>query len=192
MAGPMPATEATPRLRRLPRARRRADGQGGFTYLGVLVTVAVLGLLASSGIQLSALAQRRSAELALLDIGAEFSDALQRYAAATPPGMPTQPPNLDALLRDPRSPVPRRYLRRIYPDPFTGSTDWGITYARGSTGVVEIYSRSTARTLKRAHFEPRFAGFEGTRQLSSWRFSLQTAAQAPPPGSAPPPHAAGL
>ncbi|WMJ70181.1 type II secretion system protein [Stenotrophomonas sp. 24(2023)] len=199
----MRVTEPAPPAAHADDMPRAPGGQDGFTYIGVLVVITVLGLVATSGIQLSALAQRRSAEQALLDIGADFSDALQRYAADTPPGQPTQPPNLDALLRDPRSPAPRRYLRRIYADPFTGSTDWGITYASGTTGVLEIYSRSSGRTLKRGHFEPRFASFEGTSRLSAWRFSAQTAAlpsppgsttpgAAPPSGSAPSPFSSGL
>ncbi|KAF1016132.1 MAG: hypothetical protein GAK31_01616 [Stenotrophomonas maltophilia] len=182
-ASPMPTTDPSA-ARVWPQGP--AHAQAGFTYLGVLVVVPVLGLVATSGIQLSALAQRRSNEQALLDIGGEFSDALQRYAAATPPGMPAQPPNLQALLRDPRAPVPRRYLRKLYADPFTGSTDWGITYASGITGVLEVYSRSAASTLKRARFEPRFAAFEDSTRLSAWRFSVQTAAQPSAPGSATP------
>ena len=62
--------------------------QSGFTYLGLIILVAILGLVGAAGLKMGSLLQRQIAEQELLDIGAQFSDALYSYAAATPPGQP--------------------------------------------------------------------------------------------------------
>ena len=100
----------------------------GFTYLGLLILLAVLGLVGAAGLKMGTLMQRAAAEEELLEIGAQFQDALRSYAAATPPGQKTQPATLHDLLRDPRFPSPRRHLRKIFVDPVTGSAEWGIIY----------------------------------------------------------------
>ncbi len=100
----------------------------GFTYLGLLILLAVLGLVGAAGLKMGTLMQRAAAEEELLEIGAQFQDALRSYAAATPPGQKTQPATLQDLLKDPRFPSPRRHLRKIFVDPVTGSAEWGIIY----------------------------------------------------------------
>jgi type II secretory pathway pseudopilin PulG len=77
----------------------------GFTYLSLIVMVAIVGLVTASAIKLGSVLQRSRAEQELLDIGAAFSDALKSYADATPSGMPPQPPSLQDLLKDPRFPA---------------------------------------------------------------------------------------
>ncbi len=107
--------------------RRRLPARG-FTYLGLLILLAVLGLVGAAGLKMGTLMQRAAAEEELLEIGAQFQDALRSYAAATPPGQKTQPATLQDLLKDPRFPNPRRHLRKIFVDPVTGSAEWGIIY----------------------------------------------------------------
>ena len=161
----------------------RAHRQRGFTYLGLIILVAILGLVGAAGLKMGSLLQRQAAEQELLDIGAQFSDALYSYAAATPPGQPQQPPNLAALLRDPRFPQVRRHLRKLYADPITGRAEWGLLYQPGSNGIIGVHSLSPAAALKVGNFEARFAGFDGKARLSEWHFmadaqALQPAAQA--------------
>ena len=86
--------------------------QRGFTYLGLIILVAIIGLVGAAGLKASSLLRRAAAEEELLETGAAFSDALASYAAVTPPGQPPQPPTLQELLRDPRSPTVRRHLRK--------------------------------------------------------------------------------
>ena len=93
------------------RSRARC---GGFTYIGLVVLLAILGLVGAAGMKTGSLMQRAAAEEELLDIGAAFSEALRSYAAATPKGQPVQPPSLEALLKDPRFPGTRRHLRKIF------------------------------------------------------------------------------
>ena len=151
---------------------RSARRQRGFTYLGLIILVAILGLVGAAGLKMGSLLQRQAAEQELLDIGAQFSDALYSYAAATPPGQPQQPPTLAALLRDPRTPQLRRHLRKLFVDPVTGRAEWGLLYQPGSNGIIGVYSLSQAAPLKVGNFEARFAGFEGKAHFSEWRFMV--------------------
>ncbi|MGK5061740.1 type II secretion system protein [Janthinobacterium sp. LB3P112] len=149
-----------------------ARRQRGFTYLGLIILVAILGLVGAAGLKMGALLQRQAAEQELLDIGAQFIDALQSYAGATPAGQPQQPPTLAALLRDPRFPQVRRHLRKLYVDPITGRAEWGLLYQPGSQGIIGVHSLSQAAPLKVGNFEAGFAGFEGKAHFSEWRFMV--------------------
>ena len=93
-----------------------ARHQHGFTYLGLIILVAILGLVGAAGLKMGSLLQRQAAEQELLDIGAQFSDALYSYAAATPPGQPQQPPTLAALLRDQGSDLPTGHQAALMQD----------------------------------------------------------------------------
>ena len=159
----------------------------GFTYLGLIILVAILGLVGAAGLKMGSLLQRNATEQALLDIGAQFSDALGSYAAATPAGQPQQPPSLKQLLNDPRFPATRRHLRQIFVDPITGKADWGVIYLAGDVGVVGIYSLSNARPLKVGNFDQRFQGFEGKTHYSDWKFIMADKLLAAMPVPAPTP-----
>ncbi|MET0982916.1 MAG: type II secretion system protein [Telluria sp.] len=156
---------------RAPRA------QAGFTYVGLIVFVTIIGLVGAATLKVGALLQRAEAENELLAIGAEFSAALASYAQATPPGQPAQPLSLEALLRDPRFPSPRRHLRRIFVDPITGRAEWGLVQAAEGAPILGVYSLSQAQPLKVANFDARFVNFEHKQHLSDWKFTAN--AQAP-------------
>ncbi|HEV7814069.1 MAG TPA: type II secretion system protein [Janthinobacterium sp.] len=161
----------------MPFISATARRQQGFTYVGLIILVAIIGLVGAAGLKFGAIMQRRAAEQALLDIGAQFSDALRSYADATAPGQPTQPPSLKELLKDPRLPGTRRHLRRIFVDPITGKAEWGIIYVNGSVGVVSVYSLSASKPIKIGNFDTRFPNFDNKAHLSDWKFSM--AGQAP-------------
>lgn len=152
-------------------APRSSGRQRGFTYLGLIIFVTVIGMVGAATLKIGALMQRAQAEEELLDIGAAFSAALQSYAAATPKGQPLQPPSLRELLKDPRTPALRRHLRKVFVDPVTGGTEWGIVYLGDRAGVVAVYSLSQAQPLKIGNFDARFTGFENKQHLSDWKFT---------------------
>lgn len=137
-----------------------------------MILVAMIGLVAAATLKTGALFQRAAKEKELLEIGAQFSDALRSYAAATPRGQPTQPPSLKELLRDPRFPNPRRHLRKIFVDPITGRAEWGVVYLRDKAGVLAVYSLSDAVPLKVANFDLRFQNLEGREKISDWKFVM--------------------
>ena len=152
---------------------------GGFTYLGLIILVTVIGMVGAASLKIGSLMQRAAAEEELLFIGAAFSDALRSYAAATPPGQPQQPPTLQELLKDPRFPGTRRHLRKMFVDPITGKAEWGVMYIGDKQGVLGVYSLSNAAPLKVGNFDARFLNMENKTRLSDWKFTLSTLTMAP-------------
>jgi type II secretory pathway pseudopilin PulG len=146
---------------------RRFAAAKGFTYLGVLLIVVLMGVgLAGAGVLWSTAAQRdREAEL--LFVGDQFRRAIGSYHDSSA-GEKQFPLRLDDLLRDARLPNTRRHLRRIYVDPMTGKSNWGLVM-RGDR-IVGVYSRSEAEPIKRAGFAPGDAAFETASAYSEWRF----------------------
>ena len=173
---------------------QRVDYAAGFTYVGMVFFVAILGLVGAATLKVDALLRRAAAERDLLETGAAFSEALRSYAAATPRGAPTAPPTLQDLLKDPRFPGTRRHLRKIFVDPVTGKDAWGIVYQGDKVGVLAVYSLSQAQPLKLANFDGRFLNFENKEHLSEWKFtasgqgvSVTAPANIAPPGTPAPP-----
>lgn len=144
----------------------------GFTYLGLMIALAIMALVTAMALQLGSVAQRRMTEEALLDIGTEFQNALLSYAKATPAGQPTAPRSLNDLLRDPRYPQIRRHLRKLYADPLTGEAQWGIVMSPDGKGILAIHSLSEDRPIKIANFAPRFQDFAGARSYKEWKFAV--------------------
>jgi type II secretory pathway pseudopilin PulG len=152
----------------------RAGRQAGFTYLGLIIFVTIIGLVGAATLKIGALLQRAQAEEELLDIGAAFGAALDSYAAATPQGASPYPPSLKELLKDPRVPGVRRHLRKIFVDPLTGKAEWGVVYlGEGTTGVIAVHSLSTAKPLKVGNFDSRFVGLDNADTISAWRFKAR-------------------
>jgi len=152
---------------------RPLAGEGGFTYLGLMVLVTIIGLVGAATLKADALLRRAAAENELLETGAAFGEALKRYADATPRGQPPYPPTLQELLKDPRVPGVRRHLRKIFVDPVTGKAEWGVVWVDPGSqrGVLAVYSLSQARPLKQANFDSRFPNFETREHLSEWKFA---------------------
>ena len=162
--------------------------QGGFTYLGLIVFVFIIGLVGAATLKVEALLRRAQLERELLDTGMQFGLALDSYAAATPRGQPRAPMRLEDLLRDQRFPNPRRHLRKLFIDPVTGKAEWGLVRAGEAGPILGVHSLSQATPLKQANFEPYFAGFENREHLAQWRFmARETGAQAQPVVAGQPP-----
>lgn len=143
--------------------------QRGFTYIGALVLVALLGIgLAAAG-QVWHTAQKREKERELLFIGQQFRLALYQYAKQTPDKGKRAPSSLEELLRDPRHPVTLRHLRKIYPDPMTGTAEWGLVKGPGGE-ILGVHSLSAEEPLKKANFALADRRFEGTKKYSDWVF----------------------
>lgn len=150
------------------------DSERGFTYLGLLILVAIIGIASATSLQAGAALQRRAAEEELLDIGMAFRNALISYANATPMGQKRAPSSLQDLLKDPRYPNPRRHLRKLYADPLTGKEEWGVIEAQDGGGIIGVYSLSNARPIKTGNFEAVFQGFAGKTSYREWRFMAVT------------------
>lgn len=145
--------------------------QCGFTYLGLLFGIAFFGLMLAGTGEVWQLTARREREEQLLFIGREFSHALAAYHDATPDGQPPPPSwprKLEDLVEDRRLPMVRRHLRRIYVDPMTGTTEWGLVKA--GADIVAIHSLSAAPPLKQAGFRAGQEDFAGAQTYAQWIF----------------------
>src|SRR3989344_3465450 len=93
----------------------------------------LLWWVALSGLMLAALAQswvldaRRAREAELVWRGEQFRQAIEAYASVpVGEGQSHLPRRLEDLLEDRRSGELQRHLKRIWPDPLTGRTEWGL------------------------------------------------------------------
>ena len=146
----------------------RSSKQRGFAYLWTLMLVAFLGVSLTIAADLYATALKREQERQLLFIGHEFRHALERYYTAA--GQQNQYPlTLEELLKDPRFPNTRRYLRRLYQDPMTGKAEWGLVVQQGR--IVGIHSLSPQRPIKRDNFDDDDAGLANKTRYADWVFT---------------------
>jgi len=146
----------------------------GFAYLSLLIFLALMGFVCAMAVQVGGLVHRRAAEQALLDVGLEFARALSSYSDQTPPGMDDQPLSLQELLLDARHTEKIRHLRQIYPDPMTGSTEWGLELDPDTRTIIGVFSLSTQRPIKLGNFTPGLSSFNEKKLISEWVFSADT------------------
>ncbi len=160
------------------RSRSATGRQGGFTYLGLLAFVAIMGVGLLAAGEVWQTAQRREKERELLFIGDQFRSAIGRYYEHPAGGASRYPATLEDLLKDPRSPSTQRYLRRIYRDPITGSTEWGVI-RKPDGGIYGVYSLSEVEPLKHANFSLADKDFEGKVKYADWIFAYVPKENAP-------------
>lgn len=143
--------------------------QAGYTYLMVLFIVAALGLFNAQAGVVWQLAAQREREAELLFIGTAMARAIASYANETPAGAPVWPTELAQLVEDRRFPTPRRHLRRVYRDPFTGRADWGLV--REGSAIVGVFSFSDQAPLRRANLPAELdEAAEAAARYSDWVF----------------------
>lgn len=141
----------------------------GVVLLALLLAIAFMGVLALKGADTWATTLRHERETELLFVGDQYRAAIRRYYYATPPGQRRAlPPSLQDLLEDRRFPTPVRHLRQLYPDPITGSADWGLV--QSGDRVAGVYSQSDAAPLKRKGFGSPDAAFEDRESYKDWAF----------------------
>lgn len=164
---------------------RQPGKVGGFTYLAMLATIAIMGVTLAATGEVWHIALKREKERELLFVGDQFRRALNSYHAHTPPFGRRQLERLDDLLEDPRYPTTQRYLRRIYADPIGGGTDWGVV--KGANGeILGIHSLSGDEPLKKGNFNIEDKEFEGKTRYMDWVFMRSPSTQPAGQGSARP------
>lgn len=145
----------------------------GFTYLGVLLLIALMGMALAATGQLWSTVAKRERERELLWVGNQYAQALRSYYRSSP-GLAQYPQALEELLEDARFPNPRRHLRRLYQDPISASTDWGLL--RSVDGrITGVYSRSQQTPMKQAGFAAQWADFAGMQHYADWQFAAENA-----------------
>ena len=147
----------------------------GFTYLGLMIVVAIMGAgLAAFG-QIASHAAQREKEAELLFRGDQYRAAIASYYKKEQ----RYPKALADLVEDKRYPMPVRHLRRLYEDPMTGKADWGVIEAPGGAGVMGVYSKADAAPIKTGNFSLAYQAFADAPAYSDWKFVHS------PPGLAP-------
>ena len=145
----------------------RSDS-GGFTYLGILMAVALMGIALSAAGTVWATSLQREREAELLFAGRAYRDAIRSYYVHSP-GIASYPQELDELIEDKRFPSVRRHLRRMYADPITGRADWELM--RDDAGfLIGVRSSSHKVPIKRANFEFSETGFQDADCYCGWQF----------------------
>jgi type II secretory pathway pseudopilin PulG len=158
-----------------PNALTRPGPHAGFTYIGVLLLVALMGMLLASFGTVASAARQRDREQELLFIGGQFRRAIALYYQATPGPVKRYPPGMNELLKDMRGPAVQRHLRKKYSDPITGKAEWGVVEGPGGE-VMGVYSLSDAKPVKTANFSEADQAFEGKATYADWKFIFVPAA----------------
>jgi type II secretory pathway pseudopilin PulG len=151
-----------------PARAPRRDARG-FTYLGILLAVAFIGIALAAIATVWSLTAQRERETELLFIGDQYREAIARYYAASPQGIREYPRTLEDLVEDRRWPEALRHLRRVYADPITGEADWDLLRLPDG-GIYGVASRSRATPLKRARFPVADAAFTEAECYCDWKF----------------------
>ncbi len=158
-------------MKRRDQARGR---QAGFTLIELVITTAILMILASVALPIARVSVQRTKEVDLRRDLLDMRNAIDRYKdladrnqIRVKAGTDGYPPDLETLVEGvPLAGKPGeriRFLRKIPVDPMTGKKDWGLRCVQDepdSTSwcgddVFDVYSQSTG------------TGLDGTK-YSSW------------------------
>lgn len=146
------------------RTRRR---DAGFTYVGLLVLLVLIGLALAAAGEVAATAAQREREAQLLWVGHEYRAAIARYWGRRR----AYPQKLQELLgAAPDAPVQVRYLRRLYADPMTNAVDWVLIPAPNG-GIMGVTSSSKRAPLKTGNFDPADYDFADATTYGDWQFT---------------------
>ena len=137
--------------------------QSGLTLVELIITIAIVSILATAAIPLARFQVKRTKERELRRDLWEMRDAIDHYKdAADKGGIMTKadsynyPPDLETLvngvdIQDKKV----KFLRRIPIDPMTGTTDWGLRSNQddvdsdsfGGQNVFDVHTKSTGTAL---------------------------------------------
>ena len=157
-------------MRRIFATRRAPSGQGGYSFVELLIVTAILFILASAVMPLMTVTSQRQRESELRTALRQMRTAIDKFKDAADGGrIPSTevsagsegyPPDLETLvegvsLLNDQSGTKLKFLRKIPTDPMTNSTDWGLrayqdkpdstSWGRGN--VYDVYSKSGGTAL---------------------------------------------
>lgn len=147
-------------------SRAAGGGERGFTYVGLLVFIFIMGLVLTVVARVWTTTEQREREIELIYIGHAFRMAISSYYAVGH----QFPATLQDLLTDERFPIPKHHLRRLYVDPMTGKADWRLITIPAGVGIMGVASSSQAAPIKRAGFEEIDSTFKDTDCYCKWEF----------------------
>jgi len=152
-----------------PPAPAYSPGQAGVMLLALLLMLMLASIAVMAAADVWRTTRQREDERELLFVGEQYRQAIRRYYFAAPRGTArVLPAHLDELLTDTRYTVPMHHLRRLYPDPITGNTDWGLVMV--GDRIAGVHSTSEAVPLKQVGFPAAEAVFEARHSYQEWVF----------------------
>ena len=138
-------------------------GERGLTLVELIVTVAILAVLASAAVPIARFQVKRQKERELRydlwmmrDAIDKYKDAADRGAFQTKVDSQNYPPDLQTLVDGVDIQGKKvKFLRHIPEDPMTGGTEWGLRSMQddpksdsfGGQSVFDVYSKSTGTGL---------------------------------------------
>jgi prepilin-type N-terminal cleavage/methylation domain len=145
------------------RVRNFTNREAGLTLVELIITVAILSILASAAFPIARFQVRREKERELRRDLWEMRAAIDRYKDAADKGafQPKAdslgyPPDLQTLVDGVDVQGKKvRFLRRIPVDPITGNNDWGLRSNQddpdsdsfGGQNVFDVHSKSQSTAL---------------------------------------------
>jgi general secretion pathway protein G len=143
--------------------RCKSRGEAGLTLVELIVTVAILAIVASAAVPMARFEVKRDKERELrydlwqMRAGIDhYKDAADRGAFQTKVDSMNYPPDLDTLVNGVDVQGKKvKFLRRIPIDPMTGNNDWGMRSNQddadsdswGGQNVFDVYSKSQGTAL---------------------------------------------
>lgn len=140
-----------------------ARGERGLTLVELIVTVAILSILASAAVPVTIYTVKRRNERELRRDLWEMRDAIDHYKEAadlhafqTKIDSMNYPPDLDTLVTGVEVQGKKvKFLRKIPTDPMTGKAEWGLrsmeddpdSQSYGGQSVFDVYSESQGTGL---------------------------------------------
>ena len=143
--------------------RKRNVGQAGLTLVELIVTVAILAILASAAVPLARFRAQRERERELRydlwqmrDSIDHYKDAADRHAFIIKNDSGGYPPDLETLVNGVDAQGKKlKFLRRIPVDPMTGKAEWNLRSMQdepnsdswGGQNVFDVASKSQGKAL---------------------------------------------
>jgi general secretion pathway protein G len=135
----------------------------GLTLIELIVTVAILSILAGAAVPVTMFTVKRNNERELRrdlwemrDAIDHYKDAADQHAFQTKVDSQNYPPDLDTLVNGVDVQGKKvKFLRRIPIDPMTGKAEWGMRSMQddpdsdsfGGQSVFDVYSKSQGTAL---------------------------------------------
>ena len=147
----------------LPQSDSSSDSQSGLTLIELIVTIAIISILATAALPVARFTVKRQKERELRRDLWEMRDAIDRYKDAADKGAfmtkmdsMNYPPDLQTLVDGvdvtggSGGSHKVKFLRRIPVDPMTGNTDWGLRSNQddpesdsfGGQNVFDVHTKS--------------------------------------------------